>query len=213
MIVEDHPVVRSALELLISAEPDLEICAECDAAEDAIGIVRQQWPDLVLIDLSLSRGSGLDLCKHLAAIDPGIRMLVVSAYEEALYADRALRAGARGYVSKNVPTDKLLEAIRTVLEDRVWLSEATKDRLLASFSQRSSPAQSPVEALSDRELQVFELVGCGLTTREIAVRLHISPKTAESYRENLKRKLRLHNSVQLTQHAVQWALENRSAAR
>lgn len=211
LIVDDHPVVRSGLELLISGEPDLQVCGECDTAGDAIRLVRQHGPDLVLIDLSLKGGSGLDLCKHLAAIDPAIRLLVISVHDEALYADRALRAGARGYVNKAAPAETLLQAIRAVLGDRVWLSEAMQDRLLASFSHGASPAQSPLETLSDRELAVFELIGCGLTTREVAARLHLSPKSAECYRENLKRKLRLQNSVELIQHAVQWVLENRAS--
>ena len=172
-------------------------------------MVRQNRPDLAVIDVSLKGGSGLELCKHLASVDPPVRMLVVSAHDEALYAERALRAGASGYISKNVSTQMVLEAIRRVLDGHVWVSDATENRLLASVARGVDPGKTPIEILSDRELEILELMGHGLTTHQIADRLHLSPKTVESYRESLKRKLGLRNSVELTRQAVQWVLENR----
>lgn len=170
--------------------------------------MRENKPDLAVIDLSLKSGSGLELCKHLASIDPAIRMLVVSAHDEALYAERALRAGARGYVSKHLPTENVLEAIRKVLGGQLWISDATQDHLLASVARRIDAGKAPIEVLSDRELEVYELIGHGCTTHAIADRLYLSPKTIEYYKENLKKKLGLANSVQLTRHAVQSLVEN-----
>lgn len=207
LIVEDHPLVRSAFALLISVESDLQICGETESAGEAIRLCREQPPDLVLIDLMLRTGSGLELCKQLSAMLPDLRMLVISAYDEALYAERVLRAGAKGFVSKNAAQETIFEAIRTVLEGRVWLSAAMESRMLTRVPQGDSLTQSPTERLSDRELQAFELIGRGLTTHQIAARLHLSPKTVESYRENLKRKLGLRSSTELTRHAVQWTME------
>lgn len=212
LLVEDHPLVRSGFELLISGQHDMEICGEADGQSQAIRLVREKRPDLAMIDLVLREGSGLDLCKHLASIQPGLRMLVVSAHDEELYADRALRAGAHGFISKGEAADRLIEAIRTVQSGGVWLSERMTERMLARVRQGSALAQSPIERLSDRELEVFELIGRGRTTHEIAARLHLSPKTIESYRESLKTKLSLRNSTQLTHHAVQWLLESNNSS-
>lgn len=212
LLVEDHPLVRSGFELLISGQQDMEICGEADGQSQAIRLVREKRPDLAMIDLVLREGSGLDLCKHLASIQPGLRMLVVSAHDEELYADRALRAGAHGFISKGEAADRLIEAIRTVQSGGVWLSERMTERMLARVRQGSALAQSPIERLSDRELEVFELIGRGRTTHEIAARLHLSPKTIESYRESLKTKLSLRNSTQLTHHAVQWLLESNNSS-
>lgn len=212
LLVEDHPLVRSGFELLISGQQDMEICGEADGQSQAIRLVREKRPDLAMIDLVLREGSGLDLCKHLASIQPGLRMLVVSAHDEELYADRALRAGAHGFISKGEAADRLIEAIRTVQSGGVWLSERMTERMLARVRQGSAVAQSPIERLSDRELEVFELIGRGRTTHEIAARLHLSPKTIESYRESLKTKLSLRNSTQLTHHAVQWLLESNNSS-
>lgn len=212
LLVEDHPLVRSGFELLISGQQDMEICGEADGQSQAIRLVREKRPDLAMIDLVLREGSGLDLCKHLASIQPGLRMLVVSAHDEELYADRALRAGAHGFISKGEAADRLIEAIRTVQSGGVWLSERMTERMLARVRQGSALAQSPIERLSDREPEVFELIGRGRTTHEIAARLHLSPKTIESYRESLKTKLSLRNSTQLTHHAVQWLLESNNSS-
>ena len=209
LIVDDHPIVRAGYSLLITRQPDLAICGEAETAGEALRLAREEEPDLAIIDLTLKGGSGLELCKQLAHAAPELRMLVISAHDEQLYADRALRCGARGFINKEEATTKLIEAIRTVLAGKVWLSSQMTDRLLARVGSGGSPSASPIESLSDRELEVFELIGQGHTTHEIAARLHLSPKTVESYRENLKRKLNLRNSTELTQHAVQWVLESR----
>ena len=209
LVVEDHPLVRSGFELLISSQHDMEICGEADGQSKAIRLVREKHPDLAIIDLVLREGSGLDLCKHLSSIQPSLRMLIVSAQDEELYADRALRAGAHGFISKGQAADTLIEAIRTVHSGGVWLSERMTERMLSRVRQGSALTKPPIERLSDRELEVFELIGRGRTTHEIAARLHLSPKTIESYRESLKTKLCLRNSTELTRHAVQWVLENR----
>ena len=209
LIVDDHPIVRAGYAMLLARQADFEICGEADSAGEALRAIREQQPDLVIIDLTLKSGNGLELCKQLAHADPSLRMLVISAHDEQLYADRALRSGARGFVNKEEATAKLIDAVRAVLDGKVWLSPRMTERLLARIGQGESPSSSPVENLSDRELEVFEMIGNGLTTHQVAARLHLSPKTVESYRENLKRKLSLRNSTELTQHAVQWVLENK----
>lgn len=209
LIVDDHPIVRAGYSLLINRQPDLTICGETDTAGEALRLVREHSPHLVIVDLTLKSGNGLELCKQLSHINPDLKMLVISAHDEALYADRALRSGARGYISKDEATTKLIDAVRTVLAGKVWLSSRMTERMLARVGHGESPASSPIEALSDRELEVFEMIGNGLTTHQVAARLHLSPKTVESYRENLKRKLSLRNSTELTQHAVQWVLEKK----
>ena len=209
LIVDDHPIVRAGYAMLLARQPGFEICAEADSTGEALRLVREQQPDLVIVDLTLKSGNGLELCKQLSHADPSLKMLVISAHDEQLYADRALRSGARGFINKEEATTKLTDAVRAVLDGKVWLSPVMTERLLARVGQGESPALSPVENLSDRELEVFEMIGNGLTTHQVAARLHLSPKTVESYRENLKRKLSLRNSTELTQHAVQWVLESK----
>jgi DNA-binding NarL/FixJ family response regulator len=201
LIVEDHPIVRRSLASLISAEPDLEIGAECETVADAIRLVDEHKPDLVLIDIALKEGNGLGLCQQLAAAHPSLPMLVLSAHDETLYAERAVRAGARGFVGKGEDADVILDAIRSVLNGDVWLSDRIKDRVSGL-----APGQSPIAQLSDRELEVFELIGQSLTTGRIAERLGLSPKTVEVYRANLKRKLGLSTSNELTHSAMEWWL-------
>lgn len=209
LIVDDHPIVRAGYSLLINRQPDLSICGEAESAGEALRLAREENPDLAIIDLTLKSGNGLELCKQLAHMNSDLKMLVISAHDEQLYADRALRCGARGFINKEEATTSLINAIRTVLGGKVWLSPQMTDRLLARVGNGGSPTASPIESLSDRELEVFELIGQGQTTHQIAARLHLSPKTVESYRENLKKKLNLRNSTELTQHAVQWVLENK----
>lgn len=209
LIVDDHPIVRAGYSMLITRQPDLSICGEAETAGEALRLAREEQPHLIIVDLTLKGGNGLELCKQLAHMNPDIRMLVISAHDEQLYADRALRCGARGFINKEEATTKLIDAIRAVLAGKVWLSPRMTDKLLARVGNGGTPESCPIESLSDRELEVFELVGHGQTTHQIAARLHLSPKTVESYRENLKRKLSLRNSTELTQHAVQWVLEGK----
>ena len=210
LIVDDHPLVRAGLERLIRFEPGLEVCGAADSSGDAIRLVHQLNPDLVLVDLVLKNGSGLDLCKQLATIRPGLRLLVLSAQDENLYAERALRAGAHGFVSKEADWSDLVNAIRAVLADKAWVASPVAERVVTRVIRRENLAQSPIELLTDRELDVFELLGHGLTSHQIAARLYLSPKTVESHRERLKVKLNLRNSTELVHRALLWALEQRS---
>ncbi len=210
LIVDDHPVVRHGLSELINRTADLEVVGQAGKASEAISVLDAVKPDLVVIDISLEDGSGIELIKQLKARNPEVKMLVNSMHDEKLYAERALRAGAMGYVNKEESMDQIVEAIRQVLRGRVYLSNAMSDRVLhrvVSGGSEEEGERSPVETLSDRELEVFELMGKGLTTRQIAKKLHLSPKTVETHREHIKTKLNLTNNNQLLRHAVQWVLE------
>lgn len=209
MIVDDHPVVRQGLALLIDQQPDLEVCAEADSVGDAFSKFTESSPDLVIIDLSLKDGSGIELIKEIKARNENARMLVSSMHDESLFAERVLRAGAKGYISKQEATGNIVEAARQVLDGRVYLSPRMSDQMLHRLVASGEDAdRSPIDSLSDRELEVFEMIGQGLTTRQIASKLDLSPKTVETYRENIKAKLNLPNGTALTRHAVQWLLEN-----
>jgi DNA-binding NarL/FixJ family response regulator len=209
MIVDDHPVVRQGLALLIDQQPDLEVCAEADSVADAFSKFTESGPDLVIIDLSLKDGSGIELIKEIKARNEHAKMLVSSMHDESLFAERVLRAGAKGYISKQEATGNIVEAARQVLDGRVYLSPRMSDQMLHRLVSSGEEAdRSPIDSLSDRELEVFEMIGQGLTTRQIASKLDLSPKTVETYRENIKAKLNLPNGTALTRHAVQWLLEN-----
>ncbi|MDQ7041189.1 MAG: response regulator transcription factor [Rhodothermus sp.] len=211
LIVDDHPLVRKGLALTLEAEPDLEVCGQAASAEEALGMLDEVRPDLVIVDISLPGMSGLELIKHLHVWNPELPVLIISRHDEALYAERAIRAGARGYVMKVEAVDVIVRAVRRVLAGGLYVSEEVSERLLMSMAgHRRSAGQSPLELLSDRELEVFELTGRGLSTREIAERLHLSVKTVESYRARIKAKLGLRNAAELMQHAVQWVENERS---
>lgn len=208
MIVDDHPIVREGLRLLINAEPDLTVSGQAEGLSQAMRTFHDTRPDLVIVDLSLENGSGIELIKELVSIQPSVRVLVCSMHDELLFAERALRAGAKGYINKDEPPQRMISAIRRVLDGRMYLSEEMTDRMLfRSVGGNELSEESPISTLSDRELEVFEQIGRGVTTRLIAEKLHLSPKTVETYRENIKAKLNLANATELTQHAVQWVLE------
>ncbi len=213
LIVDDHPIVREGLAAVINRETDLEVCGQAGGLAQAMRLYQQERPDLVVADVSLEDGNGLELVKELVAQEPGIKVLVQSMHEESLYAERSLRAGARGYINKEEALAQIVNAIRQVLRGRVYLSSRMTDRLLHRSVRGFEPERSPIESLSDRELEVFEQIGRGMTTRRIAQNLYLSPKTIETYRENIKTKLNLKNATELTQHAVQWVLENRGNER
>ncbi|WP_456429726.1 response regulator [Rhodocaloribacter sp.] len=205
LIVDDHPLMRKGLALTLEAEPDLVVCAQAESAEDALGTFEEVDPDMAIVDISLPGMSGLELIKHLHMLKPELGILVVSRHEETLYAERAIRAGARGYVMKLEAGKVIVKAVRRVLDGGIYVSDEINERLLMGIASRQGQmAQSPLEVLSDRELEVFELTGRGLGTREIAERLHLSIKTVESYRARIKNKLNLSNAAELMQHAVQW---------
>lgn len=205
LIVDDHPLMRKGLALAIDAEPDLSVVAQAEDAEQALEAIEESSPDLAIVDISLPGMSGLELLKHMQALRPELRVLVVSRHDEALYAERAIRAGARGYVMKLEAADVIVKAIRRVMNGGIYVSDDINERLLLGIARgRDSLAKSPLEVLSDRELEVFELTGRGRSTREIAEKLHLSIKTVESYRARIKDKLNLTNAAELMQHAVNW---------
>lgn len=198
-------MTRYGLALRVAAERDLEVCCECDSAAAALAAVQARSPDLVLLDLSLGERSGLEFIKDLRATRSRVPVLVFSMYPETLYAERVLRAGARGYIMKSEGAEKLLEAIRKVLRGDIYLSPAMLERLASRFTGHPRATEAdPVAALTDRELEIFELIGGGLETREIARRLRLGVSTVETHRAHLKEKLGLASATQLIRAAVEW---------
>ncbi len=206
LIVDDHPLVREALAGRIRQFEDIEVCGESDDVQDALDQVREKMPDLVIVDISLKTGNGIELIKQVHSQFPSVKMLVSSMYDEGLYADRVLRAGASGYISKQEAPGQVMVAVRRVLAGNVYLSRLMTDQLLSCSV--SGTQESPIQRLSDRELEVFQWIGNGLTTRQIAEQLHLSVHTVETYREKIKSKLHLTSSAKLSQCAVQWVVEN-----
>lgn len=205
-IVDDHPMMRSGLAQLIGAEPDLKVAGEAGTATEALDAILARPPDLVLLDISLPDKNGLELIKDLRALKPGLPVLVISMHDETIYAERVLRAGARGYLMKQEGGKKFLQAIRQVLGGRIYLSEKMSERILESFSgQATEPTVSPVRHLTDREFEIFQLIGQGKATGEIARQLHLSVKTVEVHRGNIKKKLGLKSATDLLRYAVRWA--------
>jgi DNA-binding NarL/FixJ family response regulator len=209
LIVDDHPIVREGLTARIARQPDLKVVGEAEDVLGALELVKTVHPDLVIVDLSLKTGQGLDLIKKIKVRHPDTKMLVSSMYDETLYAERSLRAGALGYINKQEVSEKIIDAIRQVLGGKIYLSPPMTERLLqrAVGSPEELP-RSAVETLTDRELEIFKLIGKGMTTRHIASDLHLSVKTVETHRENIKAKLNLPNSAELSREAVQWVMEN-----
>jgi DNA-binding NarL/FixJ family response regulator len=208
LIVDDHPSVREGLALRISLHADLEVCGEADSEEQAITLVQQMKPDLMLVDISLKSGHGLELIKRIRSMDPTVKMLVISGFQESLYAERACRAGALGYLNKQESSEKMIEAIRTVLAGERFLSPEISRRLISQALGSSDRKKTPIEQLTDRELEVFRMIGEGLSTGLIASRLFLSTHTIDTHRENIKRKLTLNSAAELSRAAVQWLLEN-----
>jgi DNA-binding NarL/FixJ family response regulator len=210
VIVDDHPAVREALALRIGRQPDLEVCGEAADMSEALRLVADTEPDVAVIDISLKTGNGIDLIKRIRDRNDHIRILVWSMHSETLYAERALRAGALGYINKDQATDRIVEAIRRVLAGKVWLSEPMAERMLqrAVGEKRPEATRSPLDALADRELEVFRLIGEGVKTADIAERLHLSVKTVETYRDRIRQKLDLSDGTKLAHSATQWVLDN-----
>jgi DNA-binding NarL/FixJ family response regulator len=208
LIVDDHPLVRAGLKALIQAEPDLVACGEAGTFSEALELFRDTLPDLAIVDLSLAEGSGLDLVRRLAAHGSRSRVLVCSMHEEALFAQRALDAGANDYIDKEEATSHVIKAIREVLSGKIYLSGRMTERMLQSAAGGRGPHGPPViRDLSDRELEVFDLIGRGFSASRIAEHLHLSVKTIEAHRAKIKRKLNLTSAGELTRCAVQWVLE------
>ncbi len=205
LIVDDHPIMRHGLSQLIDIQPDLEVCARAGTAAEALELVPGSGAELALVDISLPDRNGLELLKDLQVQHPELRVLMVSMHDESLYAERALRAGARGYIMKEEAGEKLIEAIHTVLDGRIYVSGEMAARIIEMFSGRSEGLLTEsLGRLSDRELEVFEEIGHGKATREVAEMLGISPRTVDSHRAHIKKKLGLKDGGELVRHAVRW---------
>lgn len=211
LIVDDHPVMREGLTTVINEEADLIVCGQASNASQAITAADSLNPDAAIVDISLEGRSGIELIKDLKARHPKLPIMALSMHDEALYAERALRAGARGYVMKREATKDVIEALRRVLNGSYHVSEQMANRLVRQIaSPGNHPADSPVELLSDRELEVFQLIGRGRATREIADTLHLSMKTISCYRQNIKAKLNLASTTEVTHVAIHWAKANQT---
>lgn len=211
VIVDDHPIVRQGFVQLINQQPDLEVIGEAEDAPEALDLILTEKPDISLVDLSLKNSNGLELIKDLCRQIPDMPILVVSLHDEEVYAERVLRAGAKGFIMKAEATESVMTAIRQVLDGGIYLSQKMRTKLLEKLTTGASyqDAGTPVELLSDREFEVFQLIGKGMKTSAIADALNLSIKTIETYRSHLKTKLNLKDSTALMQTAVEWALKNR----
>jgi DNA-binding NarL/FixJ family response regulator len=202
-LVDDHPILRQGLGKLINDQPDMTVCGEAENPPHALEGIGRTKPDLVLLDLSLAGGDGMELCRQLQERFSGLPVLVVSMHDESLYAERCLRAGAMGYVMKQEPPDRVVSAMRKVLSGNIYLSEAMSEKLLRNFSGGRRADAAPLERLSDRELEIFRLIGKGHSVRAIAEQLFLSPKTVEAHKEHIKQKLNLKSSNELLQYAIE----------
>ena|SRR6056297_185800 len=206
VIIDDHPIVRKGFAQLINREADLTVVGEAEDHLSAQTVISETKPDLALVDLTLKESDGLELIKTINAQYPKVKTMVISLHDERVYAERALRAGAKGYIMKSEATENVMTAIRTVLKGSMYLSDDMQERMLSQFAGNSKKETSPIDVLSDREFEVFRMIGDGLETREIAKRLTLSVKTIETYKSHLKTKLDLHSSTELIQRAVEWNL-------
>ncbi|MFZ1133906.1 MAG: response regulator transcription factor [Candidatus Korobacteraceae bacterium] len=210
LVVDDHPIVRQGLALLINRESDLMVCGEAEDARMAMQSIITDKPDIMVVDISLNGPDGLDLLKDIRTRYPDLPVLILSMHDESIYAERALRAGAQGYIMKQEAAEKVLVALRRILSNEIYVSERIANRMLQRYI--GSPGEgrpSSVADLTDRELEVFRLIGEGHSTRQIAEQLHISVKTVESYQAHIKEKLSLRSARELVQHAIQWSLDEK----
>ena len=207
LLVDDHPIVRQGLALLIDRESDLVVCGEADGAHSVFRAITTLRPDIVILDISLNGPDGLDVLKEIRTKTAGLPVLILSMHDESIYAERAIRAGANGYIMKQEATEKVLVAIRRILQGEVYLSDRLTSTMLQQYVRGESlPRKSPLVNLTDRELEVFRLIGEGRGTRQIAEELHLSVKTIESYQAHIKEKLALRNARELVQHAIEWTV-------
>ena len=205
LLVDDHSFMRDGLAQLIDRQPDMKVCGEAGEPGEALGQLAKTKPDLVLTDLTMPGRSGLEFIKDLRAADPDIAILVISMHDETVYAERVLRAGARGYIMKGAGGENLLTALRQVLRGDVYVSPQMSARILAGLAGgQPRGSSSPIEKLTDREFEIFQLIGQGKSTRDIAEQLHLSPKTVDVHRTHLKEKLDLKDATALIRHAVRW---------
>jgi DNA-binding NarL/FixJ family response regulator len=212
LVVDDHPVVRHGLALMINREPDLVVCGEAEDAVTAMHSITTHKPDILVVDISLTGPDGLDLVKDVRTRYPYLPVLILSMHDESIYAERALRAGAQGYIMKQEATEKVIVALRRILSQEIYVSERIANRMLQRYiGGPAAERPSSIADLTDRELEVFRLIGEGHSTRQIAEELHISVKTVESYQAHIKEKLSLRSARELVQHAIQWSIGEKSA--
>ena len=204
LIVDDHPIVRQGIKGLLEQEKDVVVCGEADSAGEALTFISSQRPSIIVLDISLNGSDGLELTKAIRARDAKLPILIMSMHDESLYAERALRAGANGYIMKKEVAGNLIQAVRRVLSGDIYVSENARQRILHNVTGGAAAAESPVNRLSDRELEVFRLIGQGKGTQQIATELHLSVKTIETYRAHIKEKLDLKTATELVRYAVQF---------
>ena len=206
LVVDDHPIVRQGLSQLIEHESDMTVCAQAEDAPKAMNLMREVKPDFAIVDISLKETSGMELIKDFKASYPDLPILALSMHDESLYAERALRSGAKGYMMKSEATEKVVDAIRAIMDGRIFVSEKMAGKIMhRMIGNGPNVGVSAIERLSDRELEVFSLIGEGNSTRKIAERLHLSVKTIETYRAHIKEKLNLADATELLQYAIRWS--------
>lgn len=211
-LVDDHPIVRQGLTLLINQESDLTVCGEAEEMHSALSAIFALKPDILIVDISLNGPDGLELLKNIRISYPRLPVLILSMHDESIYAERALRAGANGYIMKQEATEKVLVALRRILSGEIYVSEKIANNMLQHYIRGAHPSEhSAVADLTDRELEVFRLIGEGHGTRQIAETLHLSVKTVESYQAHIKEKLSLRSARELVQHAVEWNVREKTA--
>ncbi|HEY1499248.1 MAG TPA: response regulator transcription factor [Acidobacteriaceae bacterium] len=211
LVVDDHPLMRQGLALLINQQQDMQVCGEAEEAQAAMQAIVRQRPDIMILDISLNGPDGLELLKSIRAVTPDLPVLILSMHDEAIYAERALRARANGYIMKQEATEKVLVAVRRILNGEIYLSDRMSNKMLQQYIGGGPPMiQSRIASLSDRELEVFRLIGEGRATREIAEELHLSVKTVETYQAHIKEKLSLRTGRELIQHAIQWKVNEKT---
>lgn len=212
LVVDDHPLIRRGLAMLINQQQDLEVCGEAEEATAALKNIEQTKPDIMILDISLKGPDGLELLKTIRAVDPDLPVLVLSMHDENVYAERVLRCRANGYIMKQEATEKVLAALRQILNGDVYLSDNMSKKMLQQYIDGAPPVlQSRIATLSDRELEVFCRIGEGRATREIAEELHLSIKTVETYQAHIKGKLGLRSGRELIQHAIQWKINEKTS--
>jgi len=206
LIVDDHPIVRDGLVTLINHESDLEVCGEAEEPQQALKAISELEPDVIIVDITLKGSNGIELTRSIKERSPGLPVIVLSIHDESIYAERALRAGARGYLMKEVVSERIITAIRTVLSGEIYVSNAISKRMLRKLAGgKADTISTPMDSLSDRELEVFRLIGQGCKVSKIAQRMHLSVKTVETYRARIKEKLSLADADELLHYAIQWA--------
>ena len=212
LVIDDHPLLRQGIAMLINQQKDLQVCGEAEEAQTALQCIARRRPDIIILDISLKGPDGLDLLKTIRTTDPELPVLVLSMHDEAIYAERVLRARANGYIMKQEATEKVLVAVRRILDGDIYLSDSMSKKLLQQYIDGApTMLQSTIATLSDRELEVFGRIGEGHGTREIAEELHLSIKTVETYQAHIKEKLGLRSGRELIQHAIQWKINEKAS--